>query len=273
MTFPGVAPRSGVYDYHVHSTYSDGTFLGWMVGAAADAGLDGVGIADHLVVSDRAEQRRRRRRDGLNLDRTHDRRRAAIEDVREEYDVAVFDAAEVDYHPADEARIERFLATAEFDYHVGSVHLVDGTNVHVADPDDPAAFVERYVELVEAMIDSELFAIAGHVDLPERNPYLRGEMDRQQYDRLARAFADSRTVPEVNAGRSNREIDHPADDTTGPGFFHPVPEFVAALREHDVSVTAGSDAHEADDLRERAALLETHFEDLGLEPAEVHGRG
>jgi len=258
-----------VYDYHVHSTYSDGSFLGWMVGAAEQAGLDGVGIADHLVVSEREVQRRRRRRDGLNLDRTRDRRQAAIEDVREEHAIEVFDAAEVDYHPADEAAIESFLANADFDYAVGSVHLVDGVNVHVADPTDPAAYVDRYVELVEAMLDSELFAIAGHVDLPERNPNLRGALDGDHYRRLADAFARSRTVPEVNAGRSNRDLDHPGA-TDGTGFFHPLPEFLAALRDRDVRVVAGTDAHDPGDLRERVPLLEERFAGLGIEPATVH---
>ena len=258
-----------MYDYHVHSTYSDGSFLGWMVGAAAEAGLDGVGIADHLVVSDRGQQRQRRRRDGLNLDRTHDRRRAAIEDVREDHDITVFDAAEVDYHPADEAAIRAFLAEAEFDYTVGSVHLVDGVNVHVADPGDPAAYVDRYVELVAAMVESELFAIAGHVDLPERNPNLRGAFDDDHYRRLADAFARSRTVPEVNAGRSNRDLEHPAA-SVAEGFFHPLPDFLAALRERDVRVVAGTDAHEPSDLVERVDLLEERFADAGLEPATIH---
>ncbi len=258
-----------MYDYHVHSTYSDGSFLGWMVGAAADAGLDGVGIADHLVVSERDHQRRRRRRDGLNLDRTHDRRRAAIETVREDHAIEVFDAAEVDYHPDDEAAIESFLANAEFDYAVGSVHLVDGVNVHVADPADPSAYVDRYVELVETMVESELFTVAGHVDLPERNPNLRGALDAEHYRRLADAFARSRTVPEVNAGRANREVSHPGASVE-EGFFHPLPDFLAALRERDVPVVAGTDAHDPDDLRERTALLEERFADLGIEPARVH---
>lgn len=258
-----------MYDYHVHSTYSDGSFLGWMVDAAEEAGLDGVGIADHLVVSERAEQRHRRRRDGLNLDRTHDRRRAAIESVRDEYAVEVFDAAEVDYHPADEAAIESFLADANFDYAVGSVHLVDGVNVHVADPADPAAYVDRYVELVEAMLDSELFAIAGHVDLPERNANLRGALDDEHYRRLADAFARSRTVPEVNAGRANREVDHPGA-SAAEGFFHPLPDFLAALRDRDVSVVPGTDAHDPGDLVERADLLADRFADAGLDLARVH---
>lgn len=259
-----------MYDYHTHSTYSDGDFLEWMVGTAEDVGLEGIGIADHLIVSDAESQVRRRRREGHALDLTYERRREAIEEVRADTEIEVFDAAEVDYQPDDQPLIEDFLAGAGFDYHVGSVHMVGDDNVHVADPDDPEAFVEHYVDLVEQMVETELFAIAGHVDLPERNPHLRDVMDRPQYDRLARAFADSRTVPEINAGRSNREIDHPADDTGVPGFFHPVPEFLAALREHDVTVVAGSDAHEAGDLRERTRLLEERFDDLGLEPATIH---
>lgn len=259
-----------MYDYHTHSTYSDGSFLEWMVGAAEDAGLDGVGIADHLIVSELDEQVRRRRMEGHALDLTYERRREAIEAVRSGAGIEVFDAAEVDYHPDDQPLIEEFLAAAGFDYHVGSVHLVNGANVHVADPEDPAAFVQRYVELVEEMVESELFAIAGHVDLPERNPNVRNVMGREQYDRLARAFADSRTVPEINAGRANQEVDHPAAGTAGPGFFHPVPEFLAALREHDVAVTVGSDAHDPGDLRERVRLLEDHLAENGLAPVEVH---
>lgn len=248
-----------MYDYHVHSTYSDGSFLGWMLGAAEDAGLDGVGVADHLIVSEGETQRRRRRREGHTLDRTYDRRRAAIRELREEVDVAVFDAAEVDYRREDETAVREFLAEADFDYAVGSVHVVDGGNIHVVDPSDPRAVVDEYVEELVAMVEAGLFEVAGHVDLPERNPALRNVMDREDYDRLARAFADSPTVPEVNAGRANTE-----------GFFHPTPEFLAALREYDVSVTAGSDAHDPDDLRERVAMLGDRFAELDLEPVTVH---
>lgn len=258
-----------MYDYHVHSTYSDGHFMEWMVRAAEEAGLAGVGIADHLIVSEQPAQRRRRRREGHALDRTYDRRRTAISEVREEVSIEVFDAVEVDYHPDDEPAIESFLAEAEFDYAVGSVHMVGGENVHVADPADPRAFVDRYVELVEAMLDSEQFAVAAHVDLPERNPALRGALDREHYERLARAFADSRTVPEVNAGRANRDFDHPGA-SPGTGFFHPLPEFLTVLRDHDVEFVAGTDAHAPEDLRERAGLLSERFDELGVEPGRIH---
>jgi len=40
-----------VYDYHVHTNYSDGAFLSRMVDAATDAGTRRVGITDHCNVS------------------------------------------------------------------------------------------------------------------------------------------------------------------------------------------------------------------------------
>jgi len=46
-----------VRDYHVHSNYSDGRFLFQMVRAADEAGLDGVGFADHCTVTEREDRR------------------------------------------------------------------------------------------------------------------------------------------------------------------------------------------------------------------------
>src|SRR6056297_2801072 len=123
-------------DYHVHSTYSDGRFLFQMVRAAAEADLDGVGIADHCSVSDREEIQEQKHLLGFNLDQTYERRREAIERLREETDIAIYDGVEMDYHPDEEQRIRSFLDEAEFQYAIGSVHHLEGVNVHV----------ERYFE-------------------------------------------------------------------------------------------------------------------------------
>jgi histidinol-phosphatase (PHP family) len=84
-------------------------------------------------------------------------------------------------------------------------------------------------------------------------------MGRAEYDRVAAALADSRTVPELNAGRV-------LDDY---GEFHPTPEFVAALREHDVPLVPGSDSHAPAELRDRTTALAERFADLDVEPARV----
>lgn len=239
-----------MYDYHVHSNYSDGAFLGRMLRAAEDAGLDGVGFADHCNVSDRDHLQRYRARFGFNLDVTYERRRAAIEDLRGEYDLRIFDAVEVDYHPDDEEEIVAFLREASFDYVVGSVHEIQEANVHwnyFADLDETEqrAAVDEYFDRLASLVESDLFDVLAHPDIVERNPALRGYATADHYRPVARTLAQSETVPEINAGRIDREY----------GKFHPNSAFLSVLAEFDVPVTVGSDSHSPEALVERTPLL------------------
>lgn len=254
-----------MFDYHVHSNYSDGSFLYRMVDAAADAGLDGVGFADHCNVSPREQQRRHKHLFGFTLDATYDRRRAAIEQLREWFDVRVFDAVEMDYLPDERDRIADFLGEAGFDYAVGSVHTVDGHNVQATRPfrDTPEserrAVVERYYDALVDLIGSELFDVAAHLDLPERNERLRGLATREQYERVADALAASRTVPELNAGRVLREY----------GEFHPADPFLAALRERGVEMTLGTDSHDPGEIGPRLEAAREFARERGFELTEL----
>jgi histidinol-phosphatase (PHP family) len=254
-----------VYDYHVHSTYSDGSFLEWMVGAASDAGLDGVGIADHCVVTPTESARAHRRVMGFNLDQTYERRREAIRRLDEDHEIDVFDAVELDYHPGHESAIQAFLSSAGFDYAIGSVHELDGVNVHnathFADKSDAECdrLVDRYFEKLVALADSELFEIAAHPDLIERNHELRGYATVEQYERAAAAFADSRTVPEINAGRVTREY----------GAFHPTSAFRDALQDAGVGFTLGTDSHDPEEIELRADALRELRDDAGIDPVVV----
>jgi histidinol-phosphatase (PHP family) len=254
-----------IADYHVHSNYSDGRFLWSMVSAAADAGFEAVGFADHCTVSDRETMRRTRARMGFTLDRTYERRRRALADLAERFDLAVHDAVEMDYDPRDEAEIERFLDEAGFDYAVGSVHYLEGVNVHFEgyfarkSDAERRALVDRYVEKLVSLVDSDLFAVAAHPDLLERNPAFRGLLGHDDYARIADAFADSRTVPEINAGRV-------LDDY---GDVHPTAAFVDVLRDRGVSFTLGTDSHAPEELEPRAAELERVAEEHGIEPVRV----
>lgn len=254
-----------MYDYHVHSTYSDGSFLEGMVAAAEAAGLDGVGIADHCSVTPEETAERRKRLLGFNLDSTYGRRREAIAVARERTDITVFDAVEMDYHPDYEAAIADFLAEAGFDYAIGSVHDLEGVNVHArsyfADRSEAERrdIVDRYFEKLVSLVESELFAVAAHPDLVERNPHLRGLATADHYERVAAAFERSRTVPEINAGRL-------LDDY---GEFHPAPAFLDALVEHGVRVTVGTDSHDPDAIGPRATGIREELADRGLEPVAI----
>ncbi|GAA0722368.1 histidinol-phosphatase (PHP family) [Halorubrum trapanicum] len=254
-----------MYDYHAHTNYSDGAFLRWMVDAAAEAGLDGIGFADHCNVSPAPTARRHKRAFGFNLDLTYERRREAIEAVREDADVDVFDAVEMDYDPAHEDAIAAFLDDAGFDYAVGSVHELDGANVHtrshfVDKPEsERRALVDRYFETLVALVESELFAIAAHPDLIERNPHLRGFATEDHYAAVADAFRDSRTVPEINAGRLLGDY----------GEFHPAPAFLDRLVDVGVEVTVGTDSHEPSEISPRVREVEAELDRRGLEPLRL----
>ncbi|ARS91336.1 PHP domain-containing protein [Natrarchaeobaculum aegyptiacum] len=249
-------------DFHVHSNYSDGSFLERMVQAAESAGLEGIGFADHCALTQREPTASMRDLYGFNLDLTYERRREAIERLRERTSIDVYDAVEMDYDPRDEARIRSFLERADFEYAVGSVHEVDGRNVQVASAfvecsdAELDAVVDSYFDHLVALIDSGLFDVAAHVDLLERTEPLRGRAREGHYRRVADAFADSQTIPEINAGRA----------TTDAGIVHPAGPFLEVIREREVPVTLGTDSHRPDEVGPRASFLEDFLDRWGLEP-------
>ena len=252
-------------DYHTHSTYSDGSFIWSMCRAAEEVGLDAVGIADHCNVSADDRQSNRKKAMGFNLDLTYERRREGIETVRENFDLRVFDAVEMDYEPDDEDVVREFLDEAGFDYAIGSVHVLDGVNVHVESyfarkpVEERRELVDRYFEKLVALAESELFEVAAHPDLLERNPAFRGLATGAHYRRAAEAFADSRTVPELNAGRV----------LSAYGELHPNGAFLDTLLDHGVGVTTGTDSHDPEEVGPRVERIEAELAERGIEPIAV----
>lgn len=251
-----------VVDYHTHSTYSDGSMLYRMIVAAEDAGLDAIGFADHCNVSNRDQMIAKKEQLGFNLDQTYERRRNAIERFRDRFDIAIFDAVEMDYHPKDEEAIAPFLDQSEFDYVVGSVHYIDGINVHnrahFADMPQEAKeeAVDTYFAYLIDMIESDLVDIVAHPDVIERNPGMRGIATEEHYEQVADALQSANCVPEINAGRLLSEYGRP----------HPTPVFLEVLLKQDISFTFGTDSHTPEGLREAVPALKQVFSEYSLEP-------
>lgn len=234
-------------DVHSHTTFSDGSELSAMIGAAEAAGLDGLGLTDHCIVTDDAFGRRAT----YDLVETYERRRDVIDRARARTDLQLYDAAELSYVGSETDAIREFLETAEFEYTIGSVHFAGEydytTDAPYADADDSArrAAVERYYDAVVGLVESELFDVLGHLDLPERLETLRGHSRPGDYERVAAALADSRTVPEINAGRVHESLGRP----------HPDPSVLDAFADHDVEFTLGTDSHRPSELTDRVPVL------------------
>ncbi len=255
-----------MHDYHAHSLYSDGGHFERMLDAATAAGLEGVGFADHCSVTTNPHWRRRRARYHRNFDLTYERRREALSELRQEYDLEIYDAVEIDYEADAEDRIGRFLDSAAFRYSIGSVHYVRGRPAlsfeSFADEttDQRRQFVDAYYQAVTDLIESELFEIAAHVDLPESHPDLAGLTTSAHARKIADAFDNSRTIPELNAGQSVR--DNPAD-------FHPGGTVLETLLDHGISFTVGTDAHEPDHFTDCVPALRRKLGEMGIEPSSL----
>ncbi|MFC6732828.1 MULTISPECIES: PHP domain-containing protein [unclassified Haladaptatus] len=254
-----------LHDYHVHSNYSDGRFLFQMLQSAEQAGLKGVGFADHCNVSDRERMQDLKHLLGFNLDQTYDRRLRAIRSLSRQFDIEIYNAVEMDYDPDDHGAIRNFFNQTDFDYTIGSVHHLEEVNVHIESyfakksEAERRKLVDEYFEKLVSLAQSELFDIAAHVDLLERNPAFRDLATDDHYHAAARAFKRSRTVPEINAGRV----------LTDYGKFHPVPRFLDVLLEHEVRFTVGSDSHRPEEIAPRVKKLREFFEEQELDPLYV----
>ena len=241
-----------MFDLHVHTAYSDGMQLYDIINEAENAGLDAVGVVDHAVITDDPTLHRHKVSLAHVFDKTFRLRREALERYRDQTDLRIYDGIELDYQSDDEEILREFLRTASFEYATGSVHYVFGTNIQFSEAFDGHneaeldAVVEEYYTQLESLIRSELFDIAAHPDLIERNPRTAGRTTVGQADRIAAAFAESRTTPEFNAGSIGST---PAADV------HPRTPLRDRLLEADVPFTYGSDAHNRGEIGSRKAVL------------------
>ncbi|ELY41803.1 PHP domain-containing protein [Natronorubrum tibetense] len=241
-----------MYDLHTHTQFSDGSSLESMVTAAADAGCTGIGLADHCILVDDDFSRRER----YDLAETYERRRERIDDARDRFDLRLFDAVELSYVRGTDDQIGAFLEEAAFDYSIGAVHFAEaydyatGAPYAECPPADRREAVDTYYETVIELIESELFDIAAHLDLPERHPQLRGVTTAAHYEALAAALADSRTKPEINAGRVFRSL----------GRVHPNPELLDVFVDREIEFVLGSDSHTPDEIGRRVPFLEQFVE-------------
>lgn len=194
----------------------------------------------------------------------YEERRKELREVESAIDIEVFDAVEVDFAPTAEDEIRAFLDEADFDYAIGSVHYLDGvhTSKHgaFADRDDVDELLDQYYDDLVALIESDLFDVVAHVDVFRRTPELRGYDDEFQFERVAAALDDSRTIPEINAGRADREC----------GTVHPAPEFYEVLAGCDVSFALGTDSHRPDEIVPRVDHLREFVAETAVDPALIH---
>jgi histidinol-phosphatase (PHP family) len=239
-------------DYHVHlRPDEDGTSAEEFFTAAnaeryretaAERGIAELGVSEHVY----------RFRQALDVADQAYWRPWAVDDldaycsfVREETDLRL--GIEADFIPGREDRMASLLEAREWDYVVGSIHLLDEGAVDDADYDvwarnqDPDAVWRRYFSLLGEAARSGMYDVLAHPDLvahwgderprPEREPQFFWELAMD-------GIAESRIAIEVSTAGLRKPL----------GRIYPDPGFLGWCLEAGCPVALSSDAHRPDDL-------------------------
>lgn len=150
---------------------------------------------------------------------------------------------EVCYAPQDKALIKQLLDAYPYDFVIGSIHSIDGllydmnafSREILWDKYDTNAIYQRYYEIMEDMIKSDLFTQIGH---PDQLKIFHYEPDYDvvpTYRRLAKLAKAHGVAMETNSGCHYRY--HHEDIGTNA-------QFLQILKEEDVTIITASDAHQ-----------------------------
>ena len=240
-------------DYHVHTTFSDGTgSVAACIEQAISVGLTEIGIADHVsAVQPSVWEIPSIPLAGL------ERYVAAVREAASRYDeITVLLGVEADYVPEHETQLRALLDAWPFDYVIGGVHGVDGF-----DFDDPArrqdprwadadALFAAYYETVRRAAQFGGFDIIAHLDYIGLWGHTPSPAVGDSIDAALDAIAASGAAIELNTDR----FSNPA------GVMYPSDELLRALGDRGSPLVISSDAHAAqhvgrlwDEAIERAA--------------------
>jgi histidinol-phosphatase (PHP family) len=243
MAWPGV-------DYHSHICEST---IDAMLASAAGKGVREYGISEHIFMLDEGhlvfplvpEEGRRFTREWY-VETCLDRSRTSPVTIRL--------GLEVDYVPGTEAQVADVLAGVEWDFLIGSVHEIDGTDLFEYTPVDEREgqrLWQRYYELCVTAIESGAFDVLAHpVRNMIRNPYVPEDVS-DLLDAVASAAARHGVALELNGEDTRRW-----------------PEMVAALARAagraGSAVSLGSDAHRPESVAQSLLIASSIAAEAGV---------
>ncbi len=257
-------------DYHLHlrpddpGTSFDRYFTAENVdrylAAAADAGIEELGVSEHVY----------RFRQALDLWRHPLWVENAVDDIDAYCEFVAATplrlGVECDFVPGAEERTEALLGARELDYVVGSVHFIgegdaavdhEGFDVWEGDGDADEIW-RRYFEALAECARSGLFDILAHPDLvkvwgrarplPQRDP-------RSFYEPAVEAIAESGIAVEISTAGLRKPV----------GELYPARGFAEMCREAGASFALSSDAHLPEQVGFEYDRAVAFLESLGVE--------
>lgn len=168
---------------------------------------------------------------------------------------------EVCYAPQDKAFLSEILKQYPYDFLIGSIHSIDGLLYDMKafsreilwDVVDTNVIYKRYYEIMEDMIESDLFTQIGHPDQLKLFHYEPTYDLQATYERLAKLAKEHDVYMESNTGIQYR-YRHEDLGTND--------DFVKALKKYDVKIMSASDAHQPQHVGMLIKELMMHLEEV-----------
>jgi len=256
-----------LFNLHTHTFFSDGSSApGEYLEEAIRQGFSVLGFSDHSPVpfDNNFAIREERLDEYCNAIRMLDPSPFSppLEGRGRGWGIKILLGLEIDYIPGITKPIEEYRKTNQFDYFIGSVHLVrngndpglwfiDGPDISIYDQGlidffqgDIRNGVKSYYHQINRMILAQKPDIIGHLDkikMHNRNRYFREDENWyvQLVDETLDLIKENQCVVEVNT----RGIYKKRADSLFPG-----PEILRKLFKMKIPVTLSSDAHKPKEL-------------------------
>lgn len=161
-----------------------------------------------------------------------------VQQAREDWEgrVDVRLGIEADYFPGYEEWVEQQLSTYEFHYVLGSVHPQTREYQQAFRQQDPFETQRVYFELLARAAETKLFDCISHPDLIKNQtptewdparimPTVQAVLDR---------IAATGVAMELNTSGANKTV----------AEMNPFPQMLAEIREREIPIVIGADAHE-----------------------------
>lgn len=163
---------------------------------------------------------------------------------------------ECDYFPGHESWVERQLGWADFHYVLGSVHPQLAEFRERFFRGDPVEFQRSYFDQLACAAETRLFDCLAHPDLVKNQTADYWNPDRIEGDILSALDRIARTgvAMELNTSGLNKTIPE----------MNPFPGMLAAMREREIPVVIGSDAHTPERVADRFGIALRILEEQGF---------
>lgn len=152
---------------------------------------------------------------------------------------------EADYYPGAEPFLKDWLPHQPFDLILGSVHYIkdwgfdNPDTLLVWDSVDVKGVWRQYFSLLSSLVDLGLFDVLSHFDLPKKFGHRIPDHDlREMACPLLDRVAKSGMAIEINTSGWRRKV----------AEAYPSPLILSLMKERDIPITFGSDAHTPEDV-------------------------